>query len=148
MKIFNRKARFEYQLFEQIEAGISLDGQETKSAFLGRINLDDAFVKIKDGQAYLLNAGLPAYESARTFGYDPKRNRRLLLHRKEILALETKMKQKNLLLVPVACYNKGRRIKIELALARGKGKFEKKAVIKKRELERKADLEYKNGRTE
>ena len=141
MKVYNRKARFEYQLFDQIEAGISLDGQETKSAFLGRLNLDDSFVKIKNGQAFLINAGLPAYESARTFGYDPKRNRRLLLHRKEILALETKMKQKNLLLVPVACYNKGRRIKIELALARGKKKFEKKEVAKRREKEREIERE-------
>lgn len=136
MKIFNRKAKFEYQIFEKIEAGISLEGHEAKSSFLGRINLDDAFVKIKDGQAYLINASVSPYESARVFSYDPKRTRRLLLHSKEILALETKIKQKNLLLVPVSCYNKGRRIKIEIALARARKRYEKKEVVKRREMER------------
>jgi len=136
MKIFNRKSRFEYQLFDKVEAGISLDGQETKGVFLGNLNLDDAFVKIEGGQAFLINAHIPQYASARVFGYDPKRTRRLLLHKREALALETKMKQKNLLLVPVSCYNKGRRIKIELALARGKRKFEKKESIKKKDLQR------------
>ncbi len=141
MKIFNKKAKFEYEIFDKIEAGISLEGHEAKSVFLGRISLDDAIAKIKDGQAFLINANIPQYEQARVFGYDPKRTRRLLLHKKEILALETKMKQKNLLLVPVSCYNKGRRIKLELALARGKKQFEKKEVVKKRDLEREAERE-------
>lgn len=140
MRIFNRKARFEYQVFEKIEAGISLEGHETKSTFLGRINLDDAFVKIKDDQAYLINANIPPYESARVFGYEPKRTRRLLLHKKEILTLETKIKQKNLLLVPVSCYTKGRRIKIEIALARARKRYEKKEVVKRREMEREREL--------
>jgi len=146
MKIINKRTKFEYEIFDKIEAGISLEGQETKSVFLGRLTLDDALAKIKDGQVFLINANIPQYEQARVFGYDPKRSRKLLLHKKEILALETRMKQKNLLLVPVSCYNKGRRIKIELALARGKKKFEKKATVKKRDLEREADLEWKSGR--
>lgn len=136
MRVFNKKARFNFQLFDRIEVGISLEGQEAKSVFLGRISLDNAYVKIKDGQAYLINAVIPQYESARVFGYDPRRTRRLLLHKKEILALETKMKQKNLLLVPVSCYNKGRKVKLELALARAKKKYEKKEVVKRREMER------------
>lgn len=136
MKVSNRKARFNFQLFERIEVGISLEGHEAKSVFLGRINLEDAFVKIKGNQAYLVNANIPQYESARVFAYDSRRTRRLLLHKKEILALQTKMRQKNLLLVPVSCYNKGRLIKIELALARAKKKYEKKEVAKRRELER------------
>jgi SsrA-binding protein len=141
MRIFNRKARFEYQLFDKIEAGIALEGQETKSVFLGHLSLDDAFVRIDKGQAFLANAHISQYASARVFNYDPKRTRRLLLHKKEILGLETKMKQKNLLLIPVFCYNRGRRIKIELALARGKRKFEKKESVKKREQEREAEME-------
>jgi len=141
MKIFNKKAKFEYEIFDKIEAGISLEGHEAKSVFLGRLSLDDASVKIKDGQAFLINANIPQYEQARVFGYDPKRTRRLLLHKKEILAMDSKMKQKNLLLVPVSCYNKGRRIKLELALARNKKKFEKKASVKKRDLEREAERE-------
>lgn len=136
MRVFNKKARFNFQLFDRIEVGISLEGQEAKSVFLGRTSLDNAYVKIKDGQAYLINAVIPQYESARVFGYDPRRTRRLLLHKKEILALETKMKQKNLLLVPVSCYNKGRKVKLELALARAKKKYEKKEVVKRREMER------------
>lgn len=141
MKIFNRRARFGYQLFDKVEAGISLDGQETKGVFLGNLNLDDAFAKIEDGQTFLMNAHIPQYTSARVFGYDPKRTRRLLLHKKEALALETKMKQKNLFLVPVSCYNKGRRLKIELALAKGKRRFEKKESIKKKDLRREAEQE-------
>ena len=105
------------------------------------MNLDDALVKIKEGQASLVNANIPQYESARVFGYDPKRTRRLLLHKREILALETKMKQKNLLLVPVSCYTKGRRIKLELALARARKKYEKKEVVKRREMEREEERE-------
>lgn len=136
MKIFNRKASFNFQLFERIEAGISLESYEAKSVFLGRINLENSFVRIKDGQAYLVNAVIPQYEFARVSGYDPRRPRRLLLHKKEVLAIQTKMKQKNLLLVPVSCYNKGRWIKIELALAKGKKKYEKKEIVKRRELER------------
>jgi SsrA-binding protein len=139
MKIFNKKARFEYQIFDTVEAGISLEGHEAKSAFLGRMILDEAFVKLKDGQAFLVNANIPPYESARTFGYDPRRMRRLLLHKKEVLALSSKMQQKNLLLIPLSCYNIGRRIKIELALARGKRTYEKKATIKKKDREREAE---------
>jgi len=144
MKIFNKKARFDYQLFDRIEAGISLEGHEAKSAFLGRLILDDAFVKVGKGQAYLVNAHIPQYESARVFGYDPNRIRRLLIHKKEILALETKIKQKKLTLIPVACYNIGRRIKIELALAKNKRKFEKKAAVKKREQEREMERKFEN----
>jgi len=136
MRVFNKRARFNYQLFDRIEAGISLESQETKSVFLGRISLDEAYAQIKNGQIYLINAVIPQYENARVFGYDPRKTRRLLLHKKEILALQSKMKQKNLLLIPVSCYNKGRLIKVELALAKSKKKFEKKLAIKKRELER------------
>lgn len=139
MRIVNRKARFEYQIFDRLEAGISLEGQEAKSAFLGRIHLNDAYVKIHNGQALLINAVIPQYESARAAGYDPKRTRRLLLHKREILALATKIEQKNLTLVPISCYNKGRKIKLEIGLARGKRQFDKKEDLKRKELER--DLE-------
>jgi len=143
MKIVNKKAGFNYQLFDRIEAGISLEGHEAKSIFLGRISLDDAFVKIKNNEAFLVNATIPSYEFARTFGYDPKRFRRLLLHKKEVLTLENKIRQKNLILVPVSCYNKGPKIKIGLALARPKKKFEKKAAIKKKDLERETEREIR-----
>lgn len=139
MKVFNRKARFLYQVVDRIEAGVSLEGHEAKSVFLGRINLDDAYIKLREGQAFLINAQIPAYENARVFGYDPKRTRRLLIHKREAIALQSKADQKNLTLVPVSCYNKGRKIKLEIALARSKKKFEKKEEVKKRDQVR--DLE-------
>lgn len=144
MKIINKKARFEYQIFDRIEAGISFEGQEAKSAFLGRVYLDDAYVKIRNGQALLINATIPQYESARVTGYDPKRTRRLLLHKREILSLATKIEQKNLTLVPISCYNKGRKIKLEIALARGKSQSDKKEAIKKKEAERELAIELKS----
>jgi SsrA-binding protein len=139
MRVVNRKARFQYQIVDRFEAGISLEGQEAKSVFLGRIHLDDAYVKIHNGQALLINAVIPQYESARAAGYDPGRTRRLLLHKREILALATKTEQKNLTLVPITCYNKGRKIKLEIGLVRGKRQFEKKEDLKRKEQER--DLE-------
>ena len=143
MKTINRKARFEYEIFDTFEAGIELKGHEAKSTFLGRCNIDDAYVKVKEGQAFLINANIPAYESARVFGYDPKRQRRLLLKKAEILAIETKLKQKNLTLIPLSCYNIGRRLKLEIGLARGKKQFEKKASIKKRDMDRDMEREIR-----
>lgn len=143
MKIFNRRVRRDYQLFEKIEAGISLTGPEVKSVKEGRIILDEAYVRIKDNQAYLVNAHIYPYRFADTKNLDPTRSRRLLLHKKEILALEQKMKQKNLTIVPVACYTKTRKIKLEIALAKGKRKYEHRDEIKKRDLEHELELELK-----
>lgn len=141
MKILNRRARHDYQLLEKIEAGISLAGPEVKSVREGKISLDEAFVRIKDGQAYLLNAHIHPYRFADIKDLDPRRTRKLLLHKKEILALEQKIKQKKLTIVPTACYTKGRRLKLEIALARGKKKYEKREAIKRRDVEREIERE-------
>lgn len=141
MKVINRRARYDYQILEKIEAGIALTGPEVKSVKEGKISLEEAFVRIKDGQVYLLNAHIHPYRFAETKNQDPRRTRKLLLQKKEILALEQKTKQKKLTIVPTACYTKGRRIKLEIALAKGKKKYERKEEKKRRDIEREIERE-------
>lgn len=144
MRIVNRSARFDYQIFDRIEAGVVLTGAETKSLFLGQATLDEAYVKIIGSEPFLINAHIHPYQFADVKSIDPKRTRKLLLHKKELLALQNKMNQKNLILVPVLWYNKGRQIKLEIALARGKKKWEKKEAVKRKDLERETEAELKN----
>lgn len=134
MKIFNKKARFEYELTgEGVEAGISLLGIEAKSVREGRADISTAAVRILGNEAYLINANIPANGITK---YDATRMRKLLLHRGEILSLTTKMKAKRLQIVPLRVYNKGRLIKLYLELGRGKRKFEKKEAIKRHDINR------------
>lgn len=146
MRIFNRRARRDFQLFEKIETGISLTGAEAKSAREGKINLDDAYVRLKNGQAFLINAHIYPYQAASDQNLDSRRTRKLLLHKKEILHLEIKMRQKNLTIVPVLCYTKRGLVKLEIALARGKREYEHREEVKKKDRER--DLEQELTRFE
>jgi SsrA-binding protein len=136
MKIVNKKAGFDYEISEKIEAGVALTGAEVKSLFSGQASLDEAYVKIIDGEAFLINAHIHPYQYADTRKIDPKRTRKLLLHKKELLSLINKIKQKNLIIIPLSWYNIGHQIKLEIALAKGKKKWQKKESIKKRDLER------------
>ena len=137
MKVFNKKARFEYELTpERVEAGLVLKGIEAKAFRDGRINLSSAHVRVLGGEIYLINANMPA---GNVKGYEPTRIRKLLLHKNEILSLITKMKQKKLHLVATKMYNSKSRIKIELVLGKPKRKFDKKESIKKKDIQR--DLE-------
>lgn len=141
MKTVNRKAHFNYELGERIEAGIELTGAEAKSVKLGQVEMGNTYIKIKPNkfgnqEAWTTGLHIYPYKHANNEDYDPIRTRRLLLHQKEILELISKMKQTGRLLVPTAMYTKGARVKIELALARGKKKYEKREKIKKRDLER------------
>lgn len=136
MKIINKRVNFDYELLDKVEAGVALTGAEVKSLFANQASLNEAYVKIINGEAFLLNAHIHPYKFADVSKIDPKRTRKLLLHQKELLSLENKMKQKNLILVPVAWYNKGHQIKLEIALARGKKKWEKREAIKKKDIER------------
>ena len=138
MKIPNKKVGFNFELFDRYEAGVVLIGPEVKSLFQGMASLDEAYVKIIGNELYLVNAHVHPYKFADARKIDPRRTRKLLLHHKEILEISNKMKQKNLTLVPVSWYNKGIQIKLEIALARGKKKWEKKEAIKKADLEREA----------
>ena len=143
MKIFNKKARFEYELSgEGVEAGISLLGAEAKSVREGRADISQAAVRVLGNEAFLINANIPA---AGLQKYDSTRMRKLLMHRSEILSLVTKMKQKRLQIVPVRVYNKGRLIKIYLELGKGKKKFEKKESIKRHDINRDIEIALKNG---
>ena len=140
----NRKARFDYEVLEKFEAGIELVGAEVKSVRGGQISLEGSFVIVRGGEAFLINANVPPYQPANApKDYDPLRNRKLLLTKKEIGELEASGKNKSLTIVPISVYNKGRKIKVEIALAKGKKKFDKRETIKKRETDREVRREYK-----
>lgn len=139
MKVVNRKAFFDYKITDKIEAGIQLTGPETKSVFAEKVRLEDAFVKIVGSEAYVLNMQIFPYQFATNVEIDPKRTRKLLLHAKQIISLKTKLQQSNLTLVPLAIYNSGKHIKLEIGFGRGKKKWDKREAIKKRELQRKVE---------
>ena len=144
MKIVNRKARFNYHFLEKFEAGIVLTGPEVKSIRQGQISLNDAFVRIDNNlEAWLINAHIHPYAFANNSNYEAKRSRKLLLHKKEILSLLKKMEGKNLTIVPVSCYLKKQKVKLELALARGKKTWDKRLAKKKKDLDREIKREMK-----
>lgn len=135
MRIDNRVARYNYEILEKFEAGIDLLGPEVKSVREGQVSLNEAFVHIRDGQMFLVNAHIHPYQNS-SETISPTRSRKLLLRKKEILALANKIAQNSLTLVPLAMYNKGNLFKVEIALARGKKQWDKREAIKKRDLER------------
>ena len=136
MRIINRRASYDYQLLEKFEAGIALSGPEVKSVKAGHFHLEEAFCQVKNGELWLFNAHIHPYKFADTRDYNPRRARKLLLHKNEILKLAQYSLQKGLTIIPVSCYTKGNKIKLEIALAKGKKKYEKREAIKKRDLER------------
>ncbi len=140
----NRKAFYDYEILETCEAGLVLSGAEVKSIRSGRMNLTGSYVNFHKGEPYLINASIAPYQPKnQPSDYDPSRSRKLLLNKKEIDYLLGKTKQKGLTLVPLKVYNKGRRVKIEVGLARGKKQYDKRAVISKREAARKIERELK-----
>ena len=141
----NRKARFDYEILEKYEAGIELLGTEVKSVRGGRMSLEGAFIIIRGGEAFLINSNIPPYQVNNIDkNYDPLRNRKLLLTKKEIAELAGSEKNKSLTIVPISVYNKGRKIKLELALVKGKKKFDKRETIKKRDTDRELRRTLKN----
>ena len=133
----NRKAGFEYFLLERFEAGLSLQGSEIKSIRAGQMSLAEAFIDIENGrEAWLIEAHIPPYEQANRFNHDPKRRRRLLLHKKEIRKMWNEVRQKGVTIVPLKVYLKNGRAKIEIALAKGKKLHDKRETIAKRDQER------------
>ncbi len=132
--IEHKKATFDYELLESFEAGVQLFGTEVKSLRAHQGKLEGAHITVRGGEAFLINAEIPAFQPANAKSdYDPKRNRRLLLTKKELVKLAKGEEQAGLTLVPVSMYNKGRLIKLRLAIARGKKKVDKRETIKKRE---------------
>jgi len=135
--IENKKARFDYEIGETYEAGIELLGFEVKSLRNKQGSLEGAYVVIRGGEAFLTNFHIPPYQTANTpKEYDSRRVRRLLLTKKEIEELERVEKQKKLTMIPVSVYNKGRKIKISIGVAKGKKKYDKRETLKKRESDR------------
>lgn len=142
--VHNRKARFDYEILDKYEGGIELLGPEVKSVRGGQILLDGAFVIIRGGEAYLINANIPAYQPKNApKDYDPTRNRKILLTKKELTELTKSEKNKSLTIIPLSLYNKGKKIKIQIALVKGKKKHDKRESIKKRETDREVRREMK-----
>ena len=139
----NRKAYHDYEVLETYEEGIVLKGTEVKSAKQGRINLKDSYAKIENGEIFLFNAHISPYTHGNVYNHDPRRTRKLLLHKKEIMRLYGKVKEKGLTLIPLKAYIKNGKIKIEVGLCKGKKVYDKRAEIKKRDLEREMRYEMK-----
>lgn len=143
MKITNSKAFYNYEIKDRFEAGINLYGAEVKAIRLGHADLTGSFIKIVGSEAYLINAKIFPYEYARPEGYDLKRTRKLLLHKKEIISLKSKTEASILTIVPISMYNSKNYIKVELAIGKPKKQFDKRQAIKKRDIERSVEEEFK-----
>lgn len=141
MEISNRRAFYDYELLDRIEAGINLYGSEVKAVKMGHADLSGSFVRIIGSEAYLVNAKIFPYQYARPEGYDERRTRKLLLHKKEILVLKSKTDGANLALVPVSLYLKHGIIKLEVAIGKGKKAYQKREKIKQRDLDREVEAE-------
>jgi SsrA-binding protein len=129
----NRKAKFEYFLLEHFEAGLELQGSEIKSIRAGQISLAEAYVQTDGSNAWLVNAHVAPYEQANRFNHDPKRPRRLLLHKREIRELWDAVRQKGVTIVPVEVYLKDGRAKLDIAIGKGKKLYDKRHEIAKRD---------------
>lgn len=132
----NRKASFSYHLMERFEAGMQLTGSEVKSLRTASANISEAYAMMKNGELWLINASISPYEPANYLNHKPKRDRKLLLHRRELLKIDQKLKERGLTLVPTKLYFKEGRAKCEIALAKGKKSYDKRESIKRRDMDR------------
>lgn len=135
MRVDNRQARYNFEILEKFETGIDLLGPEVKSVREGKMSLNEAFVHFRDGQAYLINAHIHPYQNSLE-SISPTRPRRLLLHKKELISLASRAATSGLTLIPLAMYNKGNIFKLEVALAKGKKKWDKRRELVKKAQER------------
>ena len=139
----NRKARHQYHLIERETAGIELLGTEVKAVRDGRVNLGEAFVAFERGQAFLVGCHIARYESAGYASHDPIRRRRLLLHKRQIERLASKVQEKGLAVIPLSMFLEGNWIKVEIALVRGKQLHDKRETLRRRTLDREAEQEVR-----
>jgi len=144
MEIVNRQARHDYFILEEIEAGISLTGTEIKSIRNGNSNIKDSYAIVKNHEVYLLNMFIKHYEEGNIFNHNETRTRKLLLHKREILKLEEKVKLEGCTLIPLKIYFKKARAKVLLGLCKGKKNFDKRETIKERDIKRNIEKELKN----
>ena len=139
----NKKARHDYFLEETYEAGIALHGTEVKSLRMGKCSIKEAFIHIENGEIIIYGMHISPYEKGNIFNKDPMRPKRLLMHKKEIMRLLGKIKEKGYTIVPVQVYFKGSLVKVEIALARGKKLYDKRQDIAKKDARREAERDFK-----
>jgi SsrA-binding protein len=139
----NRKAQHEYFLLEKLEAGIVLTGSEIKSIRAGQMSIKEAYVRVDGKEAWLIESHIAPYDPASRMNHDPKRPRKLLLHKKEIAELWSEVRQKTLTIVPTQVYLKDGRAKLEIAVAKGKKNYDKRESIARRDTDREIQREYK-----
>lgn len=139
----NRKARHEYFIIEQYEAGLALHGSEIKSIRLGQISLAEAYVNIDGREAWLMDAHIAPYEQAGIYNHEPRRPRKLLLHRRQISELWNLVRQKGMTVIPLRIYLKHGRAKVEIAVAKGKKLYDKRQDIAKRDMQRELEREVR-----
>jgi SsrA-binding protein len=143
----NKKANYNYEILERIEAGISLCGTEVKSIRDGKISLKESYAEIKGGEVFLVNCHISPYEPASRFNHDPRRERKLLLHRREIKRLIGKTQEKGLTLIPTKVFfNAKGKVKVEVSLGKGKKAYEKREAIRERDRKRELRAELKKIR--
>jgi SsrA-binding protein len=138
--IQNRKARFDYAISDEVEAGIALQGSEVKSLYLGKGHLNDAYCRVVNGEMFLLNMDIEPYAQASVFAHERRRDRKLLMHRREIDQLHRKVMEKGFTLIPLSVYfNEKGRVKVKVGLGRGKANYDKRDSIAKEDARREAD---------
>jgi len=143
MEILNRKARYDYEIEETFEAGMVLTGTEIKSIRNGKVNIKDSYAIIRHDEIYLLNTHISLYDEGNRFNHEEDRTRKLLLHKKEILKLKDKIDMEGYTLVPLKIYFVKSKAKVLLGLAKGKKNYDKRETIKKRDIEREMQRNYK-----
>jgi SsrA-binding protein len=139
----NRKARHEYFIEDQYEAGIALTGTEIKSVRAGAVSLGEGYIQVRNGELWLYDVHIAQYEQAGRSSHDPKRPRKLLMHRKEIARLQSSTQERGYTIVPLRMYIKGKLAKVEIGVVRGKRQYDKREVIAKRDADRRIRREWK-----
>jgi len=143
MEILNRKARYDYEIEETYEAGIVLTGTEIKSIRNGKVNIKDSYAIIRNNEIYLLNTHISLYDEGNRFNHEEERTRKLLLHKKEILKLKNKLELEGYTLIPLKIYFVKSKAKVLIGVAKGKKNFDKRETIKKRDIEREMQKNFK-----
>ena len=143
MEILNRKARYDYFIEEEIEAGIVLTGTEIKSIRLGKVNIGDSYAIIRNEEIYLLNTHISSYEKGNIFNHEENRTRKLLMHKKEIKKLNNKIVLEGYTLIPLKIYFSKGRAKVLIGVCKGKKNFDKRETIKERDVNREIAKQYK-----
>jgi SsrA-binding protein len=142
----NRRARYDYELLDRYEAGVALTGTEVKSLREGRVQLGQAYADVRDGEVWLVGASIAEYAQGNVSNHEPDRDRKLLLHRREIDSLYGKVREKGLTLVPTRLYFKDGRVKVELAVARGRERIDKRRTIAERDAKRQMERAFRSRR--